>query len=151
MGRCAVFDNAAGGYVRGEGLVAFVLTKESIAKNQDEQILAYIIKSGANNDGKCMSIQAPNGDAQENLLKSVLTKSKVSSSDITMMECHGTGTLLGDVTEFNAIQRAFFTSSTPVRSAPLLLGSVKTNIGKRYIYNIIYIYIYIYIFTYFWS
>lgn len=125
-GRCKSFDARADGYVRGEGCGVIVLKRLSDAKRDQDPILAVIKSSGINQDGASSGLTVPNGDAQEALIRKVLSKSKLKASDIDYVEAHGTGTSLGDPIEIRALA-AVYGEREPSR--PLKLGSVKTNIG----------------------
>jgi amino acid adenylation domain-containing protein len=118
------FGEGGDGYVRGEGGVAVVIGKEAFL--QSSPVYAKILGSVINHDGKSASFTAPNGTAQRNLLKDVLEKCSVSPSEIGYIECHGTGTRLGDPIEWTAIKEVFLQE---YYNHPLYLGALKANIG----------------------
>ena len=124
-GRCATFDEGADGYCRGEGVGCVVLKRLSQAQADGDRILAVVKATAVNQDGKSASITAPNGLAQESLIRSALDDAGALGKDIDYVECHGTGTELGDPIEVEALKNVLNES----RDSPLILGAVKTNIG----------------------
>ena len=124
-GRCATFDESADGYCRGEGVGCVLLKRLSQAQADGDRILAVIKATAVNQDGKSASITAPNGLAQEALIKSALDEAGVLGKDIDYVECHGTGTELGDPIEVEALKNVLNVN----RESSLILGAVKTNIG----------------------
>ena len=123
-GRCKTFSDDANGYVRGEGGGVVVLKRLSDAKRDGDKIWGLIRGFSYNQDGKSNGITAPNGLAQENVIKRALKFSHLKPEEIDYIEAHGTGTSLGDPIEFQALKSTFSN-----RENNLLLGSVKTNIG----------------------
>ena len=126
-GRCKTFDEKADGYVRGEGCGIVLLKRKSEAVRDKDTILAVIKASGVNQDGASSGLTVPNGEAQEKLLSKVLAEAQLKSADIDYVECHGTGTSLGDPIEIQAIGKVYGLNREP--NNVLKLGSVKTNIG----------------------
>lgn len=124
-GRCKTFDASADGYGRGEGCGVVVLERLSKAVASGDRILAVIRGSAVNHDGASAGLTVPNGVAQEKVLRAALQAAEVSPSEIGYIEAHGTGTSLGDPIELQSIARAIGRE----RQTPLLVGSVKTNIG----------------------
>ena len=124
-GHCKTFDAKADGYARGEGCGIVVLKRLSDALKDNDHILAIIRSSYVNQDGASASITAPNKVAQEDLIRSALKQANLDPNEIDYIEAHGTGTELGDPIEINAITSVF----SPRREKPLIVGSVKTNIG----------------------
>lgn len=124
-GRCKTFDESADGYVRGEGCGIVVLKRLSDALRDKNTVWAVIKASGINQDGASSGLTVPNGQAQERLLTQVLGHSGLTTDEIDYVECHGTGTRLGDPIEVHAIGAVYGKN----RTTPLKLGAVKTNIG----------------------
>lgn len=126
-GRCKTFDAAANGYVRGEGCGMLVLKRMSDALAHGDRIVAVIRGSAVNHDGRSNGLSAPNGPAQEAVIRTALADAHLTPNQISYLEAHGTGTRLGDPIEIEALRSVF----GPGRSAdqPLVIGSVKTNIG----------------------
>lgn len=126
-GRCKTFDASADGYGRGEGCGIVVLKRLSDARRDGDLVWAVIAGSAVNQDGRSNGLTAPNGRAQEALLRSALKSAGVAPADIGFIEAHGTGTALGDPIEVGALA-AVLGGGRPA-DRPLVLGSVKTNIG----------------------
>ena len=126
-GRCKSFDASADGYGRGEGCGLVVLKLLADALADGDRIHAVVRGSATNHDGISNGITAPNGLSQESLIRSALADAAVTPSAIGYVEAHGTGTLLGDPTEARALGHTL--GQQPGRTAPLLIGSVKTNVG----------------------
>jgi myxalamid-type polyketide synthase MxaB len=126
-GKCKTFDAKADGFVRGEGCGVVVLKRLSDATADGDRILAVIRGSALNQDGPSSGLTAPNGPSQESVIRDALASAGVSASDVRFVEAHGTGTSLGDPIEVQALGAVF----APGRAAasPLLIGSVKTNVG----------------------
>ncbi|MEH3141030.1 MAG: SDR family NAD(P)-dependent oxidoreductase [Mycobacterium kyogaense] len=125
VGRCKTFDASADGYVRSEGCGVLVLKRLSDAQRDGDPICAVIAGSGVNQDGASSGLTVPNGGAQQRLIGSVLARAGLTGADVDYLEAHGTGTPLGDPIEVQAAAAAY----GDARSAPLMMGSVKTNIG----------------------
>jgi acyl transferase domain-containing protein len=126
-GRCKTFDNDANGFIRSEGCGVFILKRLSDAQRDGDNILALIKGSAVNSDGRSNGFTAPNVIAQEKLLKTALADADLSPEDIGFIEAHGTGTKIGDPIEVEAISKVYKPYKT--KENPLLLGSVKTNLG----------------------
>ncbi|MBY9086489.1 polyketide synthase dehydratase domain-containing protein, partial [Paenibacillus sp. HN-1] len=126
-GRCKTFDASGDGYGRGEGCGVVVLKRLSDAIRDKEPILAVIKGSGVNQDGPGSGLTVPNGVAQKELISRTLEKAGVLPSEISYFEAHGTGTPLGDPIEFQALAEVFGKDHN--RKEPLIIGSVKSNIG----------------------
>ena len=126
-GRCKTFDSAADGYVRGEGCGVVVLKRTQDAIRDGNRIRAVIRGSALNQDGASGGLTVPNGGAQQRVIASALRRAGVTGGDVDYLEAHGTGTSLGDPIEVQAAGAAFGEGRDPDR--PLLIGSVKTNIG----------------------
>lgn len=126
-GRCKTFDARADGFVRSEGCGMVVLKRLSDALADGDNILAVIRGSAVNQDGRSSGLTAPNGLAQEAVIRSALTNGGVDSSWIGYVETHGTGTSLGDPIEVQALGAVLGTNRSQDRR--LKIGSVKTNMG----------------------
>ncbi|RMF24567.1 MAG: acyltransferase domain-containing protein, partial [Cyanobacteria bacterium J083] len=124
-GRCKTFDNAADGYVRGEGCGAIILKRLEEAVQDGDRILAVIKGSAVNQDGKSNGLTAPNGIAQQQVIRQALANAGVEPEAVSYIETHGTGTSLGDPIEVNSLKAVFANSQRD----NCYLGAVKTNIG----------------------
>ena len=126
-GRCKTFDAAADGYVRGEGCGVVVLKRLSDALAHGDRVRALIRGSAVNQDGRSGGFTAPSERAQETVIRKALAASGVAPAEVSYVEAHGTGTALGDPIEAQALAAALRPGRAP--DQPLLLGSVKTNVG----------------------
>ncbi|NJC37104.1 acyl transferase domain-containing protein/acyl carrier protein/SAM-dependent methyltransferase [Xanthomonas arboricola] len=126
-GRCSAFDNAADGFVPGEGVGALVLKRLSDAIADNDRIHAVVLGSGINQDGRTNGITAPSIRSQIDLLRDVYRRHGIDPASIGYVEAHGTGTKLGDPIEFEALTTAFREATSDTRFCAL--GSVKSNIG----------------------
>ena len=124
-GRCKTFDAAADGYVRGEGCALIVLRRLTEALADGDLVLAVIKGSAINQDGRSGGLTAPNGPAQEAVIRAALANAGIEAPAVSYIETHGTGTPLGDPIEAGALGAVF----KDQRDQPLLIGSVKTNLG----------------------
>ncbi|XP_011313294.1 fatty acid synthase [Fopius arisanus] len=121
-GRSKSFDNNANGYARAETISVAFLQKSKDAK----RIYATVVHAKTNCDGfKPQGITFPSSKIQSVLLKDFYEECRVSPSSLAYLETHGTGTKVGDPEELNAIETVF----CPGRKEPLIIGSVKSNIG----------------------
>ncbi|MGH7030390.1 MAG: beta-ketoacyl synthase N-terminal-like domain-containing protein, partial [Stellaceae bacterium] len=123
-GHCKTFDEAADGYVRGEGCGGLVLKRLAEAQADGDRVLAVLRGSAINQDGRSAGLTAPNGIAQEAVIRKALANAGMRPDQIDYVEAHGTGTALGDPIEMHALKAVF-----AGRSRPLHVGTVKTNIG----------------------
>ena len=112
-------------YLRGEGCGALVLVQSG--KAEPGLVYANILATNVMSDGTSVSITAPNGAAQEELINRTVKKSGISASSVDYIEAHGTGTALGDPIEMEALAEVFACSRS--QSNPLMVSSVKANIG----------------------
>ncbi len=126
-GRCKTFDARADGYGRGEGCGVLVLKRLADAERDGDRILGVILGSAVNQDGAGAGLTVPNGPAQEDVIREALARAGVPPSSVDYLEAHGTGTELGDPIEVRAAASVYGEGREAER--PLLLGSVKTNIG----------------------
>lgn len=125
-GRCKTFDAAADGYVRGEGCGVLVLKRLADAIAHRDNVLAVIRGSAVNQDGPSSGLTVPHGPSQERVIRQALASAGLYPEQVGYVEAHGTGTALGDPIEVNALGNVFGSAR---RQHPLLIGSVKTNIG----------------------
>ncbi len=126
-GRCKTFDEGANGFVRAEGCGIIVLKRLEDAIVDQDNILAVIRGSAVNHDGRSSGLTVPNGTAQQAVIRQALANANLNPIDIDYIEAHGTGTALGDPIEVSALEAVFASERSQIN--PLILGSVKTNIG----------------------
>ncbi|XP_058815854.1 fatty acid synthase [Topomyia yanbarensis] len=121
-GTCKVFDESGNGYVRSDGCVVTFLQRASDSR----RIYASVLNVRINTDGyKEQGITFPNGQMQKRLIKETYEEINMNPADVVYVEAHGTGTKVGDPQEVNAITDFFCKD----RKTPLLIGSVKSNMG----------------------
>lgn len=126
-GCCHAFDKSADGMVRGEGCGVIVLQRLSDARLEGRRILAILTGSAVNQDGKSNGIMAPNPSAQIGVLENACKSARVDPLEIGYVEAHGTGTSLGDRIEAHALGMVL--GRKRPGSGPLMIGSIKPNIG----------------------
>ncbi|MEO1339119.1 MAG: polyketide synthase, partial [Myxococcota bacterium] len=124
-GRCHAFGAQADGYVRSEGCGLVVLKRLSQAQADGDEILSVIRGSAVNQDGHSNGFTAPNGTAQRAVIQRALKQGDIAPASVDAVECHGTGTPLGDPIEVAALGDVY----GKARTKPVLIGSVKSNIG----------------------
>ncbi|MER5460194.1 beta-ketoacyl synthase N-terminal-like domain-containing protein [Streptomyces sp. NPDC002668] len=124
-GRCKPFSASADGIGRAEGVAVLVLRRLSDALADRQPVYAVLSGSGVNQDGRSNGITAPNRWAQQQLIEGVWQSAGVGADDIRFIEAHGTGTLLGDMMEAQAL--GHFAGDR--RAGNIALGSVKSNFG----------------------
>lgn len=124
-GQCKAFSQNANGFVQGEGVGVIILTTLSNAESQHKRIHAIIRGSAINHDGASAGLTAPNEVAQIDVLRAALENSGVDYQEVSYIETHGTGTVLGDPIEINALNVVYGEN----RKDPVWVGSVKSNIG----------------------
>ena len=126
-GQCWTFDAAADGFVRSEGCGVLVLKRLSDAEADGDRIWAVIGGSAINQDGDRPGLAVPKALTQKRVIEDALASAGLSPTDVDYLEAHGTGTKVGDPIEVEATASAYGKGRPDDR--PLLIGSVKTNIG----------------------
>ena len=126
-GRCRAFSADTQGTGWSEGSVVVVLKRLSDAQRDGDLIHSVIRGTAVNHDGRSASLTTPSGPAQQRLIRTALSAARLQPDEIDYVEAHGTGTRLGDPIEATALAEVFGPSRTHVN--PLLIGSVKSNIG----------------------
>jgi acyl transferase domain-containing protein/thioesterase domain-containing protein len=124
-GRTRAFDASADGFGQGEGCVLLVLKRLSDARSSGDRILATILSTAINHDGRSSSLTAPNPRSQANVITRAVQSAGIAPQCVQYLEAHGTGTPLGDPIEIEGMVSGLAAG----RSSPLAIGSVKTNIG----------------------
>ncbi|KAL2824216.1 hypothetical protein BDW59DRAFT_147657 [Aspergillus cavernicola] len=122
---CHTFDSSADGYGRADGIGALYVKRLADALRDGDPIRSVVRGSAVNANGKTTGISLPSADGQEMVIRKAMARGVVSPEDITYIECHGTGTKVGDAIEVDALSRVFQRSP----ENPLLIGSVKSNVG----------------------
>ncbi|TDC24916.1 SDR family NAD(P)-dependent oxidoreductase [Streptomyces sp. 8K308] len=123
-GRCRTFDASADGFVRGEGCGMVVLKRLRDAQRDGDRVLALVRGSAVNQDGPSEGLAAPSVTAQRAVYEAALTSADVDPGDVGLIETHGTGTRVGDPTEFAGLAQVY----DPGQDS-CALTSVKTNLG----------------------
>ncbi len=126
-GQCKAFDASANGYVRGEGCGVVVLKRLSEAEADGDRIWAVIRGAAVNHGGASVGLTVPNAPALVEVMETALSDAGISPLEMDYLEAHGTGTSVGDPIEIDAVAAVYGKGRTADR--PLLIGSVKTNIG----------------------
>ena len=126
-GQCKAFDASANGFVRGEGCGIVVLKRLRDAEADSDRIWGTILGSALNQDGTSAGFTVPSERAQAGVIAEALRRAGVAASEVDYLEAHGTGTEVGDPIELNSAGAVYGKGREPDR--PLLVGSVKTNIG----------------------
>ncbi|OBH78689.1 polyketide synthase [Mycobacterium scrofulaceum] len=126
-GRCKAFDRSADGYARGEGGAVVVIKPLERALADGDEIYAQILGSAVSQDGRTDGITVPRAAAQEAAILTALRRAGIRPDEVGYVEAHGTGTPVGDPVEAGALGHVLAADRSP--ADPLLIGSVKTNIG----------------------
>ncbi|KAF1999303.1 reducing type I polyketide synthase 10 [Amniculicola lignicola CBS 123094] len=122
---CHTFDTTADGYGRADGVGALYVKRLSDALRDGDPIRSVIRATAVNSNGRTTGITQPSADGQEAVIRKAYALTNLSPSATDYIECHGTGTSVGDATEVDGLSRVF----APSRDRSLLIGSVKTNLG----------------------
>ena len=126
-GRCKAFDASADGFVRGEGAGMVLLKRLSDALADGDPIRGVILGTATNQDGHTNGISLPSPQAQARLVRDACADAGVAPAQVGFVEAHGTGTAVGDPIEAHALAEALCQDRAD--DAPLLIGSIKTNLG----------------------
>jgi phthiocerol/phenolphthiocerol synthesis type-I polyketide synthase E len=122
-GVCRPFSARAGGAVAGDGVVAVVLKRLEDAQADGDRIYAVVRGSAVNNDGAKSGYASVSADAQERLMRDALLFAEADAESIGSIESHGSGTVLGDATEWAALSAVYG------KGPGAEVGSVKSGIG----------------------
>ncbi len=125
QGLCRAFAKDADGYVRAEGAIVFILQNAGLTRTLGLKSRSTVAACATNSDGRSHGMALPSSDAQAELVSTVMRQAEISPDDLAFVEAHGTGTAVGDPTEAQAIGEVYGKN----RSAPLPIGSAKSNFG----------------------
>ncbi|KAL9130123.1 MAG: hypothetical protein Q9217_001597 [Psora testacea] len=122
---CHTFDDSADGYARADGVGSLYLKRLSDAIKDNDPIRAVIRGTAVGSNGRTRGISAPSADAQVSVIRKAYKMAGLDPRETAFIECHGTGTRAGDPIEVEALSKVFQRTSQD----PLLIGSIKTNVG----------------------
>ncbi|PSR68015.1 hypothetical protein C8258_12200 [Nocardia sp. MDA0666] len=125
-GRCKPFDAAADGYVRGDGATVLVLQRTADAQREGNRRYAEIAGAAVGSDGRSNGLYAPNGRAQQQVIRTAWARAGLDVRSAGYFECHGTGTPVGDAVEIEALAAVL---DAPRGAVKPYVGSIKSNIG----------------------
>jgi acyl transferase domain-containing protein len=128
-GKCYAWDERAQGYGRGEGVAALILQPLDAALRDGNQVYAVIKETALNQDGRTVTITSPSAEAQAALIERCYSTTGFNLADTGYVEAHMTGTAAGDTIEAEALAKTFGKARRVANSDPMIVGSVKTNIG----------------------
>ncbi|KAI1127334.1 putative polyketide synthase [Nemania abortiva] len=122
---CHTFDAAADGYGRAEGINAIYVKRLSHAVRDGDTIFAVVRGSALNSNGRTPGVTLPSVEFQEAVIRKAYSSASLDFADTDYVECHGTGTAVGDPIEIEALARCFSRDA----NHPLMIGAVKPNVG----------------------
>ena len=133
-GKCRSFDKSGTGYSRGEGCGAIFIKPLSLAEADGNHIYAVVKATAENHGGRVAMLTAPSANAQSALLVEAYEKAKIDPATVGYIECHGTGTGLGDSIEAQGMNKAFAElykrhNKPPAERPHIGLSCVKSNMG----------------------
>jgi len=124
QGRSFTFNRSADGYQRGEGCGSVFVKLYQGDKRDEEERVCALIGTATNQDGRSASLTAPNGPAQQAVIKKSMRFAGINPNTVSIAECHGTGTALGDPIEVGALMAVMHE-----RKVPILKTSAKSNVA----------------------
>lgn len=122
---CHTFDSTADGYARADGVGALLVKRLSHAVRDGDPIMSIVRGTAVNSNGKTNGITLPDADGQEAVIRKAYHRAGLPTHATQYIECHGTGTAVGDPIEVEALSRVM----KQLDGKPTLVGSVKTNLG----------------------
>ncbi|MGH7566520.1 MAG: beta-ketoacyl synthase N-terminal-like domain-containing protein, partial [Gemmatimonadota bacterium] len=126
-GQCRTFDQSADGIAIGEGVGVVVLKRLADAERDGDRVYAVIKGIAGSSDGRSLGLTAPRLEGQIRALERAWSRSGMAPESVGLMEAHGTGTVVGDRTELQSMDRVFGGRGTPPGAC--VLGSIKSSIG----------------------